>query len=57
MAENLVSLSSNRDDREIDEYYDNSRDSSSSSSTSSGHSKSTDKQSFFGVPRIPLKVF
>lgn len=57
MAKNLVSLSSNRDDREIDEYYDNSRDSSSSSSTSSGHSESTDKQSFFGVPRIPLEVF
>ena len=52
MAENL--LSSNRDEREINEYYDNS---SSSSSTSSGHSESTDKQSFFGVPRIPLEVF
>ena len=47
-----MSLSSDRDEREIDEYHDKSNGSGSSSCNSG----STDEQYSFGVPRIPLEV-
>ena len=46
---------SDRDDKEIDEYYDKSDNSSGSESSS--EDKSSDKQYHSGAPRIPLEVF
>ena len=45
-----MSSSSDRDEREIDEYYDESNSSYSSSENSSSESDSTDKQYSSGVP-------
>ena len=56
----VVSSSSDRDDREIDEYYDNinsNGSSSTSDSESCGESGSTDELLSTETPRIPLKVF
>ena len=50
MVEIIVSSSSDRDEREIDEYYDESNSSYSSSENSSSESDSTDKQYSSGVP-------
>ena len=55
-------MSSNSDNREIDEYHDISSDSgssgsnSSSSDSSSSGGNTTDEQYTFGVPRVPLEV-
>ena len=58
MAEIVVSSSSNRDDREINECHDESNSSEgSSSSESSSESSSLDMVYSFGTPRIPLEVF
>jgi len=60
MAKIVVSLSSGRDDREIDEYYDNinsNGSSSSSDSESNGESGSTNELFSSRTPRIPLEVF
>ena len=63
MSEIIVSLSSNSDNREINEYHDSTSDSSSSSnngSRSSGSSSNggntTDEQYTFEVPGVPLEV-
>ena len=61
MSKIVVFLSSNSDDREIDEYYDSFSGSGSSSSSSSSRSSSsgrntTDEQYMSGVPRVPLEV-
>ena len=60
---NVVSSSSNSNNREIDEYHDSTRDSSSSSSNSSrsnGRGSSggniTNEQYTFRVPGVPLEV-
>ena len=45
-----MSSSSDRDEREIDEYYDESNNSGSSSESSSSENDSMDKQYSFGVP-------
>ena len=53
-----MSSSSNRDEKEIDEYHDKSSDSGSSteSDSSSSESNSTNKQYSSSVPRVPLEV-
>ena len=53
-----MSLSSDRDDREIDKYHDesNSSDSSSSDSSNSSDTNSTDEQYSSGVLKVPLEV-
>ena len=62
MSEIIVSLSSNSDNWEIDEYHDSSSDSGSSgsNSSSSGSNSSggntTDEQYTSGVPMVPLEV-
>lgn len=56
MAEIIVSSSSDKDDREIDEYHDE-RNYSDSSGDSSGESTSSDELYLSGTPGIPLKVF
>lgn len=58
MAKIVVSSSSNRDEKEIDEYHDKSSDSGSSteSESSSNESNSTDKQYSSSVPRVSLVV-
>lgn len=58
MAEIVVSSSSDRGDREIDKYHDesNSSDSSSSDSSSSSDTNSTDKQYSSGILKVPLEV-
>ena len=55
MAKTEVLSCSDRDDKEIDEYYDKSDNSSGSESSS--EDKSSDKQYHSGAPRIPLEVF
>ena len=50
MVEIIVSSSIDRDEREINEYYDESNSSGSSSESSSSESDSTDKQYSSGVP-------
>ena len=55
MAEIVVSLSSDGDEREIDKYQDDSN-SSNSSSDSSSDSGSKDERYSSGVPEVPLKV-
>ena len=59
MSEIIVSLSSNSNDREIDEYHDSSPSGSStdSSSNSSSGGNTTDKQYTSEVPRVPLNIF
>ena len=58
MYEIEVSLSSGRDDREIDEYHDKSNSSEGSSSDeSSSESSSSDEVYLSSTPGIPLKVF
>ena len=56
----VMSSSSDRDEREIDENHDESNTSDSSSdsgsSCSSSEGNTTDKQYSFGVPRVPLEV-
>ena len=52
MAEIIVSLSSDRDNREIDEYHDDSN-----SSGSSSESSSSDERYSFGTLEISLEVF
>lgn len=52
MDEIVVSSSSDRDEREIDKYQDESNNSDNSSSGSD----STDEQYSSGVPRVPLEV-
>ena len=52
----VMSLSSNSNEREIDEYHDKSNNSSSSGSDNSA-SSSSDKHYLSGVPRVPLEVF
>ena len=54
MSEIVLSSSGNSDEREINEYQDESNDSSGDSSSSD--SSSSDKQYLFGVPGVPLKV-
>ena len=63
MSEIVVSLSSNSDNREIDEYHDSTSDSGSSSNSGSRSSDSsgsggntTNKQYTSGVPGVPLEV-
>ena len=56
----VVSSSSDRDDREIDEYYDNINSNGSSSTSDSesyGESGSTNELFSSETPRIPLEVF
>ena len=57
MAEIIVSSSSDMDERDIDEYHDESNSGGSSSESSSGESSSLDEQYSSGVPRVPLEVF
>ena len=52
----VVSSFSDRDEREIDEYHNQSISSSSSSDSSSSGSDSTDEQYPFGVLGAPLEV-
>ena len=56
----VMSSSSDRDEREIDENHDESNTSDSSSdsgsSCSSSEGNTTDKQYSSGVPRVPLEV-
>ena len=56
MAKILVFLSSDRDERELDKYQDESNSNDSNSDNSSSGSGSTDKQFSYGVPRVPLEV-
>ena len=58
MAEIVVSLSSDKGDREIDKYHDesNSSDSSSSDSSISSDTNSTDEQYSSGILKVPLEV-
>ena len=60
MAAIVVSLSSDRDEREIDEHHDESNTSDSSSDSGSSCSSSggntTDEQYSSGVPGVPLEV-
>ena len=58
MAEIVVSSSSNRDDREINECHDERNSSKgSSSSESSSKSSSLDEVYLSRTPGIPLEVF
>ena len=58
MAEIVVSLSSNRDDREIDECNDESNSSEGSSSSESSFESSSSYEVYsFGTPGFPLEVF
>ena len=54
MSEIVVSLSSNSDNKGINDYHDTS---SRSSSDSSSEGNMTDEQYTFEVPRIPLENF
>ena len=62
MAAIVVSLSSDRDEREIDEHHDESNtsdsssDSGSSCSSSSGENTTVEQYSS-EVPRVPIEVF
>ena len=56
MAKIVVSSSSDRDEREIDEYHDKGNSSGSSSESSGSESGLTDKQYSYGVPGVPLEV-
>ena len=63
MSEVVISLSSNNDNREIDEYHNSTSDSDSSSNSSSRSNSSissggntTDEQYKFGVLGVPLEV-
>ena len=58
MAEIVVSSSSDRGDREIGKYHDesNNSDSSSSDSSSSSDTNSTDEQYSSGILKVPLEV-
>ena len=56
MAEIIVFLSSDRDEREIDKYHDENNSSGSSSESSSSESGSLDEQYSSGVLGIPLEV-
>jgi len=51
-----VSLSSDRDERELDEYQDESNSSNSNIDNSSSGNGSTDKQFSSGVLGVPLEV-
>ena len=51
-----MSLSSDRDKREIDEYHDESNSSSSSSESSGSESDSMDEQYLYGVFGVPSEV-
>ena len=60
MAEIIVSSSSDKDDREIDEYHDESNYSNSNSDSNGdggGESTSLDEWYSSGTTGIPLKVF
>ena len=64
MFEIMVSLSTNNDNRKIDEYHDSSSDSVSSSSnssrsngSSSSERKTIDEQYMSRVPGVPLEAF
>ena len=50
MVEVVVSLFSDRDEREIDEYHDQTSSNDSSSESSSSDSSSTNEKYSFGVP-------
>lgn len=54
MDEVIVSSTSDRDKREIDEYHDQTSSSCSNESSNSS-SGSTDKQYSYGVPGVPLE--
>lgn len=61
MAEIMVSSSSDKDARTIDEYHDENNTSGSNSDSDSSCSSSnvgntTDKQYSSGVPRVPLEI-
>ena len=61
MFEIVVSSSSDRNEREIDKYHDESNSSDSGSDSDSSQSSSSggntiDEQYSFDVPRIPLEV-
>ena len=60
MSEIIMSLSSDSDEREIDEYHDKSNSSGSSdngsNSSNSSRGNTTDKQYLSRVPRVPLEV-
>ena len=61
MFEIVVSSSSDRDEREIDKYHDESNSSDSVSNSDSSQSSSSggntiDEQYSSDVPRIPLEV-
>lgn len=51
-----MSSLSDRDEREIDEYYDQTSSSGRSNESSNSGSSSTDKQYSSRVPRVPLEV-
>ena len=61
MSKIVLSLSSDRDEREIDEYHDESNSSDGESESDSSHSSSSggnniDEQYLSGVPGVPLEV-
>ena len=63
MSEVVISLSSDNDNKEIDEYHNSTSDSGSSSnsgsrsnSNSSSGVNTMDEQYTSGVPRVPLEV-
>lgn len=56
MVKIIVPLSSDKDNREIDEYHDESNY-SDSSGDSSGESTSSDEWYSSSTPGIPLEVF
>lgn len=57
MAEIVVSSFSDRDEKEIDEYYNESNSIKGSSSESITESSSLDEIYSSGTPGIPLEVF
>jgi len=60
MSKIIVSLSSNSDNREIDEYHDSSLSGSgtnNSSNSSSIRGNTTEEEYTSGVPRVSLEVF
>ena len=58
MAEIVVSSFSDKDEKQIDEYHDESNTSDSGSScSSSSEGNTTVKQYSSEVPRVPIEVF
>ena len=57
MFEVVISSSSNRVDKAIDEYHDSTSYTNSSNHSSSSSGNTTDEEYTSSVPGIPLEVF